>query len=87
MLNPSEASSEKAAPSRVVSPYQRFSKIQSLPDFVSMLKQGGLLCVEGLEGEGLVERSCDLYTMARFKDGVSCVIVILTVDPHQSKPH
>lgn len=61
----SPVKSGEATTSQAWSPSQRFNKIQALPEFVAKLRQGRV------EGEELVQKSCDLYTRARFKDGVS----------------
>ena len=62
--------------------FHRPSGVEALPDFLSKLQGKGLLRVGGAEVEELVVRSCDLYTMARFKDGVCfccCCYVFMTL--------
>jgi len=47
---------------------KRPTRHEALPDFISRLQKKGLLCGGG--EEGMTTRSCDLYLMARFRDGV-----------------
>ena len=48
---------------------KRPTRAEALPDFISRLQKKGLLCGRK-EEEGVASRSCDLYLMARFRDGV-----------------
>ena len=55
-------------------PSERHNIPTPLPDFVSKLQGAGMLHKEGMSGgDELVKRSCELYTAARFKDGVCLV--------------
>lgn len=51
-------------------PSERHNIPTHLPDFVGKLQGAGLLRREGQDAEVLVKRACQLYTMARFEDGV-----------------
>ncbi len=51
------------------------TRSEALPDFISRLQKKGLLC-QG-EAEGVAAKSCDLYLMARFRDGVRRYLVLI----------
>ena len=63
--------SNRVAVTEMYTHFQRPSRVEALPSFIFKLQEKGLLGEEAEEREEFVLKSCNIYTMARFKDGVS----------------